>query len=375
MFKKAERKKARLRLALCGPSGSGKTYSSLLIAQGLGGRIALIDTERGSGELYAHLCDYDTCQIGPPFNVNKYIEAIHAAEAAGYDTIIIDSLSHAWAAEGGLLDTVDKKTASSSSRNSFNAWRDVTPLHNALVDAMLQSKCHIIATMRTKTAYEVQENDRGKKAPVKVGTAPVQREGMDYEFTVVFDISPERHMAAVNKDRTGLFDGQIFQIKPDIGARLKTWLEDGVDPPEPSSPADPGYSDKQRAAFFAMINDKLPWMKNDREELLRVFSLVVNREIKSSKELTSAEVDQIIKNPSQLLELGPSEDEYKAMKARAPITEKTLKAIESELQRLGAPIDQLPPGFDAAYGAINPAILAEGMGQTALAELKKMSVQ
>lgn len=303
MFKKAERKKAKLRLALCGPSGSGKSYSSLLIAQGLGGRIAMIDTERGSGELYSHLCDYDVCQIAPPFSVKKYLEAIKGAEAAGYSTIIIDSLTHAWAAEGGLLDLVDKKTAASSSRNSYTAWRDVTPMHNNLVDAMLQSNCHIIATMRTKTAYEIQENDRGKKAPVKIGTAPVQRDGMDYEFTTVFDISPERHMATVNKDRTSLFDGQVFVINAGTGTKLKAWLEGGVIPGQTIDPT------KQRKSLFDTVNKTLPWLKGDREGICQVLSLIAGREINNSSELTSGEVSDIVENPAKLLEYAPSRAE------------------------------------------------------------------
>ena len=140
-FHKAERKKSRLRLAIAGPAGSGKTYSALLIAFGIGGRVAMIDTERGSGELYAHLGDYDVCVITPPFTPEKYIEAIHEAEQAGYNVIIIDSLSHAWAGEGGLLDIHGH--LADRSGNSWSAWRKVTPKHNQLVEAMLQSPCHI----------------------------------------------------------------------------------------------------------------------------------------------------------------------------------------------------------------------------------------
>lgn len=224
MFKRAERKKARLRLALCAPSGAGKTYSALLIAKGLGGRIAMIDTERGSGDLYAHLCEYDVCQVEPPFTPQKYIEAIRFAEQAGYNTIIIDSLTHAWAGQGGLLEEVDKRKGRG---NDFTAWRDITPQHNALVDAMLQSTCHIIATMRTKTAYEMTKDQNGKVKPVKVGMAPIQRDGMEYEFTVVLDIDIDRHLAEASKDRTSLFDGKRFVPSEETGAILLNWLEGG----------------------------------------------------------------------------------------------------------------------------------------------------
>lgn len=232
MFKRAERKKAKLRLALCAPSGAGKTYSALKIAQGLGGKIAMIDTEHGSGELYADMCEYDVLQLDPPYTPQKYIEGIKAAENAGYDIVIVDSLSHAWAGEGGLLEEVDKKAKASRSGNSYTAWRDVTPLHNQLVNAMLTSSCHIIATMRSKVAYEMQTNNNGKMSPVKIGLAPVQREGMDYEFTVVLDISVEGHYATASKDRTSLFDGQTFIPSHETGEQLMQWLNTGAEPPK-----------------------------------------------------------------------------------------------------------------------------------------------
>ncbi len=235
MFRKAERQQAKLRLALCGPSGSGKTYSALLIAQGLvpGGKIALIDTERGSGELYAHLTDYDVAVLDPPFTPNRYIELIHLSEKAKYDLLIIDSLSHAWTGEGGILDLHDKATSANRSGNSFAAWREVTPKHNALVDALLGSSLHIIVTMRTKTAYDLVD-DNGKKKPIKIGLAPVQREGLEYEFTTVFDLAVESHVATASKDRTRLFDGEHFAPSVKTGELLREWLMTGKDPSEES---------------------------------------------------------------------------------------------------------------------------------------------
>ncbi|MBQ7220726.1 MAG: ATP-binding protein [Synergistaceae bacterium] len=223
-FRKAERKKAKLRLAITGPAGSGKTYSALLIAFGIGGRIAMIDTESGSGDLYANLGEYDICSLSAPYDVRKYIQTIHDAEQAGYGTIIIDSLSHAWSGEGGLLDLQGKLAATSKAGNSYTAWRQVTPLHNRLIDAILGSSCHIIATMRSKTEYLQTENERGYKEIKKVGMAPVQREGMDYEFGTVFDLSVD-HSVTVSKDRTGLFDGKVFTITQDTGKTLLQWLE------------------------------------------------------------------------------------------------------------------------------------------------------
>ena len=227
MFMKAERKKVKLRLALCGPAGSGKTYSALLIAQGLGGgRIAMIDTEHGSGELYAHLSNYDVAPLTPPFTPSRYIQLIEEAEKASYDVLIIDSLSHAWSGEGGVLDMKDAATRASKSGNSYYAWREVTPEHNKLVETMLQVDLHLIATLRSKTAYEVV-TENGKAKPVKVGLTPVQREGIEYEFTVVFDLSIDGHIATVTKDRTSLFDSRHFTPNPETGQRLLTWLEKG----------------------------------------------------------------------------------------------------------------------------------------------------
>ena len=227
MFHKAERKQAKLRLALCGTSGSGKTYSALKIATGLGGKIAMIDTEQKSGELYANDFKYEVATLSPPFSPNRYIEIIKMAENSGFNVLIIDSLSHAWTGQGGVLEMHDQ--ACKTTHNSFAAWRDVTPHHNALVDAILQSSLHIITTMTTKTAYEVQQNDKGKHVPVKVGLAPIQRDGMEYEFTAVLDLSIDGHIATSSKDRTSLFDGTFFKPSEKTGEQLLEWLNTGVD--------------------------------------------------------------------------------------------------------------------------------------------------
>lgn len=228
-IKKAQRMKAKLRLGIAAPSGAGKTYSALLMAFGLGGKIGMVDTEHGSGHLYAHLGEYDVIGIEAPYTVAKYTEAIKTFEDARYQTIIIDSLSHAWAGDGGLLDKQGKMADRGA--NSFAAWRTITPEHNALVDAMLRSPCHIIATMRAKQDYVLETNDKGKQQPKKVGMAPVQREGMEYEFTVMLDVDMH-HVASASKDRTSLFDGRFFKIGKETGAELLQWLETGVEGPD-----------------------------------------------------------------------------------------------------------------------------------------------
>ena len=226
-FRKALRQNAKLRLAITGTAGAGKTYSALLIAKGIGGNIAMIDTENGSGDLYSDIADYDICSLTAPYDPRKYIQIIHEAEQARYNTIIIDSLSHAWSGQGGLLDLQGKLAEAKYRGNSYAAWREITPLHNAFVDTLLASPCHIIATMRSKTEYIQGENERGRTEIRKVGLAPVQREGMDYEFTTVFDLSQE-HIAIASKDRTGLFGGTPFTVDGHTGEILRDWLNAGA---------------------------------------------------------------------------------------------------------------------------------------------------
>lgn len=225
-IRKAERKKAKLRLGVAGPSGAGKTYSALKLAFGLGGKVGLIDTEHGSGDLYAHLGEYDIINIEAPYTVQKYRDAIKAFEDAGYGVIIIDSLSHAWAGDGGLLDKQGK--IADRTGNSYTAWRQVTPDHNALVEDLLNSPCHIIATLRAKQEYVQEKDDKGKTVVRKLGLAPVMRDGIEYEFTVFMDVD-QGHNASASKDRTTLFDGQVFKISEETGKVLLRWLDEGVE--------------------------------------------------------------------------------------------------------------------------------------------------
>lgn len=220
---------------------------ALVVAYGLTGdweKIGLVDTENGSGELYeGHqvpgttlvIGEYLYARIEPPFTIPKYMEAHAALIEAGCDVVILDSISHAWAGAGGLLD---KQHNLAKGQNSYTAWRDVTPDHNAFVDMMLQSPAHIIATMRAKVEYVVEQNDRGKAAPKKIGLAPVQREGLDFEFTVVMDIDQQSHLASASKDRTSLFDGENFKLSVDTGKKMLAWLNKGAEAPPPPNPDD-----------------------------------------------------------------------------------------------------------------------------------------
>lgn len=226
-FQKATKKQAKARIALIGPSGSGKTFSALRIAQGLGNSIAVIDTERGSASKYAHRFEFDTNEIDN-YHPETYIKAIHEAEQAGYDVLIIDSLSHAWMGKDGALELVDRAAARMKSSNSFAAWRDVTPIHNKLVDTIISARLHIIATMRSKTEYVQERNEQtGKQVIRKVGTQAIQREGFEYEFDIVGDMDLD-HNLIISKTRCELLDGKVYNLpSPEFGKVVLSWLSDG----------------------------------------------------------------------------------------------------------------------------------------------------
>lgn len=228
-FKKATKQQAKLRAALFGPSGSGKTFSALRIAIGMGGRIAVIDTERGSASKYADRFEFDVLDLTRK-DIPSYQEAINAAGLAGYEVLIIDSLSHAWQE---LLQEVDKLAKSKFRGNTWSAWSEGTPKQRMLVDAILDFPGHVIATMRSKTEWAQENTDNGKTKPVRVGLAPEQGKGIEYEFDLLLELSTD-HIVNVIKDRTGKFQDRLIE-KPgeDFGEELAAWLSDGAPPPDP----------------------------------------------------------------------------------------------------------------------------------------------
>ena len=240
--RRAERKKAKLRLGLSGPAGSGKTLSSLLIAYGLckdWSKITLIDTENGSGDLYAnHTIEqdgkrinigvYNVITLDAPYDPDKYIRAIEMCEEAGDVVVILDSITHCWAGKGGLREQHGKITDSSNSGNSWAAWRKVTPRHNTFVEKMLTCRLHLIATLRAKMDYVQDKNPDGSTIIKKIGLNPIQRDGMEYEFTAFFDLG-QNHYASCSKDRSSIFDEKIWLPGIETGEIFLEWLNSGVE--------------------------------------------------------------------------------------------------------------------------------------------------
>lgn len=223
-FKKAEKKQAKLKIGLSGPSGSGKTFSALKIAKGIGGKIAVIDTENKSASLYADQFEFDTIELDAPFTTDKYVAAMKLAQSDGYDVLIIDSASHQWAGDGGILGR--KEQVDSRGGNSFTNWAKFSPEHTKFLNSIIQHNTHLICTVRSKQDYSLQQNDKGKSVPQKVGLAPVQREGFEYELTVMLDLAMD-HSAQASKDRTSLFDGKLFKPDEETGKTLMSWLMNG----------------------------------------------------------------------------------------------------------------------------------------------------
>lgn len=240
-FTKATKSRSKLRLALCGLAGSGKTWTMLALAAAMAaemrrldqgaGRIAVIDTEHESASLYADHFDFDKLPLDD-HSPRQYVTAIKLAETEGYDFCIVDSLSHAWAGKNGALE--QKDNAAARGGNSWTAWRDITPMHNLLVDTMLGCRMHLMASMRTKMEYIQTTGSNGKQVIEKVGLAAIQREGMEYEFTAVGDMELSNlHVLTVAKTRIhGVFDiGDKFE-RPgrEVALKLYGWLMSGAAP-------------------------------------------------------------------------------------------------------------------------------------------------
>jgi GTPase SAR1 family protein len=250
--RKAEKKRVKLKMAVQGPSGSGKTWGALALAKNLWpeAKICAIDTENESASLYADKFTFDTIPLGPPFTTARYVECIDASVKAGYDVLIIDTITAQWDGSGGILQR--KNEMDMRGGNSFTNWSSFTPEHEAFKQIMLQAPIHVIATMRSKQDYILQANDKGKQMPKKVGMAPIQRDQIDYEFTIVFDVQMD-HKAVSSKDRTGLFNDKVVDLADPMTAdAIRGWLESGVEvaqkPASASATPAPAQPPAQRPA-------------------------------------------------------------------------------------------------------------------------------
>jgi len=228
-LQKATRKKVKLRLNLSAPSGAGKTYSALKLAKGLVGewsKIAVIDTENGSASLYEHLGDFNTIDLQPPFSPERYIQAIDMCLTAGMECIIIDSSSHEWSGPGGCLEINENLANAKYRGNTWSAWNETTPRHDAFVSKVLHAPVHIITCTRSKMETVMTDDKKVKK----VGMKDIQREGWEYELTVSLNIDRDTHKAIASKDRTELFDNkEPFLISEKTGELIRDWCERGVD--------------------------------------------------------------------------------------------------------------------------------------------------
>ena len=255
-FRKVTRKKAKIRLGLSAVSGGGKTYSAILIAKGMTddlSKVAIIDTENGSADLYEHLGDYNVVPLSAPYTPEKYIEAIKFCESKGIEVIIIDSITHEWDGKGGILEI-----SNSMEGNSYTNWAKITPRHQSFIDAILQSTCHVITTVRRKQDYEMTTNSKGKLVPQKVGLKEVTRDGFEYELTLNLELDT-KHNASVSKDRTGLFAGKPdFVPSEETGKKILEWCESGLDVIQQIKDAIENLANCDTVDELKMFRDSLP---------------------------------------------------------------------------------------------------------------------
>ena len=274
-FKKATKSQAKLRAAIFGPSGAGKTFSSLRIANGLadGKPVAFIDTERGSASKYSDRFDFDVLELEDK-SVAGYVEAIRMAAEAGYAVLIIDSLSHAWQE---LLEEIDKLAKAKYRGNTWSAWSEGTPLQKRLVDAILTFPGHILATMRSKTAWETSQDSNGRNRPVRVGLAPEQGKGVEYEFDLLLELSTD-HIANVIKDRTGKWQDKLIDRPGEMfGTSLAQWLSDGDPKPEPLPAQEPQPTPPPVADGADMLKAKSAINKAAKPEKLEQFRATIEQ--------------------------------------------------------------------------------------------------
>jgi energy-coupling factor transporter ATP-binding protein EcfA2 len=277
-FAKAVKYNAKGRVALTGPPGSGKSFTALVMARALAGphgKIAAIDTEHGSLSKYADLFDFDVLELDS-FSPQTFVASLHAAEEAAYDVFLCDSLSHFWMGKDGALEYVD--AAKKRSKDQMDAWKTFRPHERAMVEDMIASPCHVICTMRTKTEFQEQIDDKGKKKRVKIGLAPVQREGLEYEFDLVGYMDEENTFIA-DKTRCSAYANKAFtQPGPKDFAPFVEWLKGTARQPKPTQVAQPVYATGDNptgtvAAAAHVAQQKIDELKTSGE-IIRAFAAI-----------------------------------------------------------------------------------------------------
>lgn len=275
-FVKATKKKVKLRVLIASPAGGGKTQGALSIARGLGGRTAVIDTERSSASHYSDRFDFDALDLGPPYSPERFIEAIKAAESAGYQNLIIDSITHEWDGAGGVLEINEQLAQAKYRGNTWSAWSDSTPRHRAFIDAMLQCNMHVIATARSKTETVQGEDKKVRKVGMKIE----QRASVEYEFSVVWEIDHSSHLAIATKDRTQLF-ADPSNLTQATGERLLKWLDSGVEAPRSEEDLLTRQREEMSLRFASALNppDDLAATEEEHEKIVAANVLKVHNEL------------------------------------------------------------------------------------------------
>lgn len=316
VFQKATKNQLPARICIAGPTGSGKTFTATLeIAPVLGMKILQIDTEHGSGQLYADLGDYDYYRFDPPYDPSRLVEVLKAADEQGYEVIIVDSLSHFWDGEGGTIDIADA-AGQRASGNSFAGWKVATPALRHLVDVMLDLKGHLIVTMRSKMEYVLETNDRGKQVPKKVGMAPVMRQGIEYEFALVADMDLD-HRMVISKSRCSELADQVVMPHraKEMTETFKAWLTSGA------RMADPADVARITSVFDAIVDDEA--RKIAKKAFFDVYG--------SPDRLTEAQIEPALHFANTL---------------SVPIGHTSLDSAESEVSPERRPVSK-PPAPDA----------------------------
>lgn len=292
-LQKAQRHQVKLRIGLSGPSGFGKTYSALLMAYGITNdwnKIALIDTENKSASLYSHLGDFNVLSLGEPFTPERYLEAIKLCEDSGIELIIVDSISHEWQGKGGCLEIHEQLGG------RFQDWARVTPRHNAFIDAIILSKCHLITTSRSKVDYSLDKDGNGKTKVMKLGTKAITREGFEYELTVNFEFLNDKHLVQASKDRTELFTGKPeFIINSSTGKKLIEWCNQGISIDVIKKEINSSTTDESLKTIYAQY----PHLSKE------LYPIIVAR-----KEALEGLNNQIISNEQIIQQPNPQENEF-----------------------------------------------------------------